>query len=140
MDVEIGDQIRAIDQRGRHEPAAATVVHLTGWYIIVQYAPDAVKRLGLTSGYRDTYWRGSGWRAWDGELRWRLQEIRTCQWCEHDISGPGEAHPILYAGRGWKCANTGACIRRQDFLDAQSGMPPIAEAWRVPVAYLEAAR
>lgn len=46
----------------------ATVAEASGHYIHVNYDDRAVNR-----GARDVFYRESGWRAWDGEMRWRLE-------------------------------------------------------------------
>lgn len=64
---------------------------------------------------------------------------RTCAWCDFDISGTGEADPIMYArsgpaSRNWQCADALACQARQDQLDAEAGVRPIPGSYRAPVA------
>jgi hypothetical protein len=143
MDLAVDDRVRAIDLTGAVAPLSASVIQVSRFYVFVWYDKADRERLHYPDK-ADMYYLDSGWRAWDGETRWRLQLIRTCAWCGHEISGPGEAHPVMYARNGpasgnWNCADRAACTRRQDELDAQAGMRPIAEIWRVPIAMLEAA-
>ena len=54
---------------------------------------------------------------------------RLCVWCEADISGPGEAFPVMYARAGgpddnWQCSDAEACDQRQDRLLVQAGGDP----------------
>lgn len=47
----------------------AEVAELTGIYVLVRYTHPA------PAGYksrRDQFYAKSGWRAWDGQMRWRL--------------------------------------------------------------------
>ena len=45
----------------------ATVADVAGIYVHVDYADRSVP-----GGRRNVFYRDSGWRAWDGETRWRL--------------------------------------------------------------------
>lgn len=137
--LEPGDKIRSADHVGTCEPLPGKVLALAGIYVHVIYEePTGISGI-------DIYYRESLWRAHDGDLRWRLELIRECPWCEHDISGPGEATPILYArlpqvNQNWQCTDLGGCERRQRALDeviaASSFYPPVKYG-PFPVAALE---
>lgn len=67
--------------------------------------------------------------------------MRTCAWCETDISAPGAAFPIMHARWGgpddnWQCSDTGGCERRQDRLLAQAGGNPAPYGHRPTAALL----
>jgi hypothetical protein len=138
----VDDRIRAIDQAGELPPVNGSVIQVSRFYVFVWYDRNDRIRMGLPAR-AEAFYRDSGWQAWDSEDRWRLQLVRTCAWCGHDISGPGEAHPLMYArisgDDNWNCADRNGCLRRQDILDAQYGMPSLIEVWKFPVAMLEAA-
>jgi hypothetical protein len=138
-----GERVRAVDHVGTHPPFEGLIAALSKAYVQVAYDdPDA----GY-GGRTDTYFAGSGWRAWDGEKRWRLQVVRHCAWCEHDISGPGEAMPIMIARlpevwENWQCTDRGGCELRMrawdKALEAASAYPPVKYG-PYPIAALEAA-
>lgn len=48
----------------------AKVTEITGIYALIAYADPAA-----TSRKTDQFYAESGWRAWDGELRWRLMPV-----------------------------------------------------------------
>lgn len=55
------------------------------------------------------------------------QEVRTCAWCESEISGAGEAMPVMYArvpvaSDNWQCSDPLGCQARQDELDRAAGL------------------
>jgi hypothetical protein len=139
----VDDRIRAIDLTGEAEPVSGTVIQVSRYFAFVWYDPADRERIGYPAR-ADMYYLDSRLCARDGDAHWQLQTVRTCAWCGHDISGPGEAHPLMYAriaqaSDNWNCADRDACARRQDALDVQAGMRPLAEIWRSPVAMLEAA-
>lgn len=63
--VEHDETTRAPRENGHRFPAH--VVDTEGIYIQVTYDDPNVHR-----GRPDPFYRESGWRAWDGALRWRL--------------------------------------------------------------------
>jgi hypothetical protein len=69
--VEYGD-----DRRPRPGGARfpATVEERSGPYVQVRYVRPDEPGGGPWAGYPglDLFWAESGWRAWDGELRWHL--------------------------------------------------------------------
>ena len=48
----------------------ATIVKAEGMYLHVAYDDPSVFR-----GRPDLFYASTGWRAWDGELRWRLAPV-----------------------------------------------------------------
>jgi hypothetical protein len=139
----VDDRIRAIDLTCETEPVSGSVIQVSRYFAFVWYDKADRERIGYPDR-ADMYYLDSGLCAREGDEHWQLQLIRLCAWCDHDISGPGEAHPLMFAridqaNDNWNCADRAACARRQDVLDARAGMPPISQAWRFPVAMLEAA-
>jgi hypothetical protein len=139
----VDDRIRAIDHTGTTAPINGSVIQVSRFYVFVWYDPADRQRLHLPDK-ADMYYLDSGWRAWDGETRWRLQVVRACWRCGQDLSAPGQAHPALWraAERGktaWECGDLAACAGRQDDADAALGLEPLAGVWSFPVAMLEAA-
>ena len=72
--LEVGQRVTATEydestRAPRHDGQCypATVTALEGIYVQVRYDSEA-----LNSGRPDSYYAESGWRAWDGCLRWRL--------------------------------------------------------------------
>jgi hypothetical protein len=63
--VEHDEATRAPREGGRRYPAR--VVGIEGIYVQVAYEDRAVNR-----GRPDAFYKDSGWRAWDGVMRWRL--------------------------------------------------------------------
>lgn len=63
--VEHDEATRAPREGGRRYPAR--VVGTEGIYIQVDYEDQTVNR-----GRPDAFYAESGWRAWDGVMRWRL--------------------------------------------------------------------
>lgn len=54
---------------------------------------------------------------------------RSCAWCEHDISGAGDAKPIMHArlpgpDDNWQCSDEAGCDARLAVLERLAGMPP----------------
>lgn len=143
MELREDDRVRAVDVTGAIAPLNGTVIKVSAFYAIIWY--DLADRERIHWGDKaDGYYLSSGWRAWDGEMRWRLQLIRLCWRCKHDISGPGQAHPALWKAmeRGetaWQCGDEIACIARQDDIDEQLGLEPLDGIWDWPIAMLEAA-
>ena len=69
--IKAGDEVRVLDLTGGCDPKVATVAALQGAYIIVRYErPTLGRRV-------DQFYAESGWRAWDGELRWRIESFVT---------------------------------------------------------------
>lgn len=136
--LEEGDAVVAIDHAGILAPVCGSVVKVAGMYVWVRYSGQDY---GYGPGRADFYYRDSLWRA--GECRWRLHLARHCVWCEHDISGPGEAMPVFYTRQpgpdNWQCTSWFSCTVRQNKLDLACGMPPVPEKYRMPIAELEAA-
>jgi hypothetical protein len=69
---------------------------------------------------------------------------RFCAWCEDDISGVGEAIPIMYARWGgpddnWQCSDWPGCRERQAILDDRTGLLPVSDRFRIPIAAIESA-
>jgi hypothetical protein len=69
---------------------------------------------------------------------------RFCAWCEYDISGVGEAIPIMYARWGgpddnWQCSDWPGCHKRLVVLWDRTGLPPVSDCLRIPVAAIESA-
>jgi hypothetical protein len=64
--VEHDEATKAPRDGGKRYPAR--VVGAEGIYVQVTYDDQAVNRGGLA----DVFYKESGWRAWDGALRWRL--------------------------------------------------------------------
>jgi len=65
--VEHDEATRTPREGGRRLPAR--VVNVEGIYVQVGYEDRAVNQ-----GRPDVFYRDSGWRAWDGVMRWRLEE------------------------------------------------------------------
>ena len=63
--VEHDEETRQPRKGGRDFPAEVTST--TSAYVYVGYDDPAVH-----NGRMDCFYAESGWRAWDGELRWRL--------------------------------------------------------------------
>lgn len=68
--IKDGDEVRVVehdDSTRQPKPGGdvlqAKVVKVSEAYVFV--------RLG--DGESDAFWRETGWRAWDGEMRWRLE-------------------------------------------------------------------
>lgn len=76
--VEHDDRTRQPREGGQVHRATVTAAG-DGSYIIIRYAGESVNR-----GRPDQFWSDSGWRAWDGEFRWRL--VPLCR-CERPILG-----------------------------------------------------
>lgn len=71
---QAGQRVRAVQQQGPWGPAGpypGTVAEVTGAYVNVRYDDDSI--MAHTPSGLDTFWEDSGWRAWDGETRWRLE-------------------------------------------------------------------
>lgn len=66
--VEHDEATRTLREGGRRIPAR--VVAAEGVYVQVDYEDRAVNR-----GRPDAFYQDSGWRAWDGALRWRLERV-----------------------------------------------------------------
>ena len=66
--VEHDDQTRRPRPDGRRFPAH--VVQEGGIYAQVRYDDGQ-----LNGGRHDAFYQESGWRAWDGEFRWRLEPV-----------------------------------------------------------------
>ena len=64
--VEHDDAARRPRRGGREFPATVRVVMSS--YVAVVYDDPSLTRHGT-----DMFWAASGWRAWDGEFRWRLR-------------------------------------------------------------------
>lgn len=71
IQVQSGDEVRIVEHddatrqpREGGEVIPATVFRVTDGSAYVQVRTE---RYGLLS-----FWRDSGWHAWDGEFRWRL--------------------------------------------------------------------
>jgi len=47
----------------------AEVTEVTEVYVLIRYTEPSPTQWLVA---RDQFWRDSGWRAWDGEFRWRL--------------------------------------------------------------------
>jgi hypothetical protein len=62
VELKVGQEILIADVEGTCPPEPGVIVELTVVYAIISHAGNA----------RDPFYRTSGWRAWDGELRWRL--------------------------------------------------------------------
>ena len=74
-----GDEVRVVehDDATRAPKEGGRVLHAVvsdgetnlgpGQYILVRY----------DTGQPDTFWRKSGWRAWDSEFRWRLEPVEA---------------------------------------------------------------
>jgi len=71
--VEHADSTRQPREGGKVK--LATVTKLGGIYVQVRYEGGAL----------DGFYAESGWRAWDGEFRWRLMPL--CSRCELPILG-----------------------------------------------------
>ena len=71
--VEHDDSTRQPREGGKVK--LATVTQLGGIYVQVRYEGGAL----------DGFYAESGWRAWDGEFRWRLMPL--CSRCELPILG-----------------------------------------------------
>jgi hypothetical protein len=70
--VEHDDRTREPRPGGDRHPG--TVLAVEGIYAQVCYDDPAAN-----GGRPDAFYAGSGWRAWDGEFRWRLQrQVRAC--------------------------------------------------------------
>lgn len=57
------------------------------------------------------------------------EPARQCAWCDADISGPGEAMPLMYArlpgvAANWECAAIYHCYKRQVVMDIALGLKP----------------
>lgn len=77
MDLAAGDRVVAVEYRldgsrtGREYPGWVETGPTTLFGIVgVRYDDPALNGRNLT----DPYYGRSGWRAWDGELRWRLRK------------------------------------------------------------------
>lgn len=76
MTIAVGDRLIAVehDDFNGGAPKAngrrylATVVEVGPIYAAVRYDDP-----GVFGGRKDTYYRESLWRAWDGALSWRLE-------------------------------------------------------------------
>jgi hypothetical protein len=66
--VEHNDATRLPVQNGR--VYAAEVIATSELYIRIRYID------GARAGDEDSFWRESGWRAWDGSFYWRLRTTR----------------------------------------------------------------
>ncbi len=144
-----GDPVRVVEHDDASRLArpggrifGGEVASVTEVYVSIRYTSPAPRRRNRMA--TDQFWRDSGWRAWDGEFRWRLEPGRLCAWCETDISAPGSASPVMYArasdpNANWQCMDIPGCQRRQDVLDSRAGLPPTPAFWRIPIAELEAA-
>ena len=63
--IKAGDEVRVLDLVGVADPVHAVITGTEGAYIRVRY----------DTGRTDQFYADSGWRAWDGELRWRLESF-----------------------------------------------------------------
>lgn len=72
--VQHDNQTRQPRRDGRR--FAAHVTEITGIYILVTFDDPAVHRQFVRDPTNsDSYYRESGWRAWDGAFCWRLQPV-----------------------------------------------------------------
>ena len=63
--IKAGDEVRVLDLVGVADPVHAVITGTEGAYIQVRY----------DTGRTDQFYAESGWRAWDGELRWRIESF-----------------------------------------------------------------
>lgn len=66
-DLTEGEPVLIVDCWGGSEPIPAMVSAISKLYVSVEF----------TTGKRTNFYRESGWRAWDGEMRWRLTRPRN---------------------------------------------------------------
>jgi hypothetical protein len=74
---------------------AARVDEVAGMYVMVTYDDPGVYR----PGRRDAFYADGGWRAWDGQIRWRLLP-GTGDKDSHADSPADRNHPALQEGDG----------------------------------------
>lgn len=65
-----GQRVEATDKFKAAGPFPGTVDSLAGIYVLVRYDDPT-----LMAGRLDQFYAESGWRAWDGEVRWRLRAV-----------------------------------------------------------------
>ena len=82
--VEHDDSTRQPREGGKVK--LATVTQLGGIYVQVRYEGGAL----------DGFYAESGWRAWDGEFRWRLVPL-CC--CDEPVTGTPVTDPDDRSGR-----------------------------------------
>jgi hypothetical protein len=70
--LKAGDKVRVVEHDDATRLPAeggrvlrAEVIAADGTYVSVAYE----------NGQGDTFWRESGWRAWDGGFRWRIEAL-----------------------------------------------------------------
>jgi len=68
-----GQRVRAVDKVGCADPVPGTVAVLAGAYVTVEYDDPGI--MAHTPSGLDQFYADSGWRAWDGETRWRLEPV-----------------------------------------------------------------
>jgi hypothetical protein len=103
--VEHDDQTRQPREGGRR--FNATVTSAEGIYLAVRYNDDQ-QGLGVVGHRTGQFYAESGWRAWDGEFRWRL--VPVCR-CESPILGESVKDPDDPTGEefcGDDCLTTAA--------------------------------
>lgn len=72
--IQVGDRVLVVEHNDQtRQPLEGGDIHpgvcvaADGLYVQVRYDDQA-----LHSGRPDVFYKESGWRAWDGQFRWRL--------------------------------------------------------------------
>lgn len=76
MPLSVGDQVTVVEHdQNTREPLElgarypAKVMKVEGLYVQLRYDNPRIN-----SNNPDVFYAESGWRAWDGQLRWRIEE------------------------------------------------------------------